>query len=741
MKHMFRKPLAAALAALMSPLAIVSLDATAVMLEEITVTAQKRDETLSDVPISISVMSQDGLDNYQVDDLFDVANFVPGMVFSRAPDDGLVLSFRGVASVSRNQAYEQAVGVFLDGVFFGKGRLYSAGIYDLERTEMIMGTQSTLLGKNTSVGAISLVTKKPGDEFGGYAQFSASEHGGYSVKGAVDIPASERVKFRLAGYYSELEGATKNIETGNNVPIDDNYSLRFSTRWDVSDDVGVDFMFQTGQDNKTGDTFQIDADPNGLAAALGIGDLKLDDKVSKSTAFGPGGGDSSHDTDSQIANLVVTWDLANHQITSQSTYASYDLAFFDDVDLQPGDYLSFIREEEYSQFSQEFRIASTNGETLDYMAGIYYFSSDWESEEVSFWGYPGNPPVAVGPLVPGDLFNGPIFNTIEQDVEYLAMFVSGTWHISEQLRLAAGLRYAEEEKDAVMARSPIEPATPAQGSLFAPYTFWNTVANPPFAATPLHYSEYMLNGNLNLQYDLTPDSMLYASYGNGTKTGGFAESNTIASGNPELEARLDAETVDNYEIGLKSTLLGGAAQLNVALFYIDIADLQKTLFTGTEFVTGNADADSSGVDISGNWRVNEQWSINAGAVYADAKEKESGLKLDIAPQWTANLGLQLDYAISSNLLFGLSGNLRYRSGQYSQPKEGIPEGDSLTTLDVTASLSSADETWKLSLIGRNVNNDIAQEFGYPFTHPAASGVVSSASNALRTYLVQFTYNF
>ncbi len=731
MKPIEKIPLVTAITAVLSPLVMLHLDVhSAAVLEEVTITAQKRDESLSDVPISIAVMDQEGLDDYQVDDLFDLANFVPGMVFSRAPDDGLVLSFRGVASVSRNQAYEQAVGVFLDGVFFGKGRLYSAGIYDLERTEMIMGTQSTLLGKNTSVGAISLITKKPGDDIGGYAQFSVSEHGGYSVKGAIDLPVSDTLRTRIAGYYSEMEGATKNEVTGNGIPLDDNYSVRFSTAWDVSDDVSIDFMYQTGQDNKTGDTFQIDGDPNGLAAALGLTDLKLDDKVSKSTNFGPGDGDSSHDTDSNIANLVINWSLENHLITSQTTYANYDLKFYDDVDLQPGDYLAFIREEEYSQYSQEIRIASTNGEKLDYMAGLYYFTSDWESEELAYWAYPNWPPAPSGPLVPGDLFNGSLLNSIEQDVDYYAAFISGTWHISDRLRLAAGLRYAQEKKDAVMQREAI-----------APLTFWNTLANPPYPATPLSYSEYMLNGNANLQYDLTVDTMIYASYGNGTKTGGFAESNTIPTGNPDVEARLDAETVDNYEIGFKSTLLEGAAALNVALFYIDITDLQKTLFTGAEFLTSNADARSYGIDVSGSWQISEDWSMNGGVVYADAEEKDTGLKLDIAPEWTGNVGVRMEKPISSHLLFGLSGNLRHRSGQYSQPKEGIPEGDSLTTLDLTASISSMDGSWKVVLIGRNLTNDIAQEFGYPFTHPAAAGVVSSASNSLRTYMLQATYNF
>jgi len=727
------------------PLIVTSLlcgSVQARQIEEVIVSAQKRDETLSDVPISISVVSQEGLDNYAVDDLFDMANLIPGMVFARAPDDGLVLSFRGVASVSRNQAYEQAVGVFLDGVFFGKGRLYSAGIYDLARTEMIMGTQSTLLGKNTSIGAISLVTQKPGDTVSGYVQLIASEHGGFGAKGAINLPVSDTFKTRIAGYYSELEGATKNITTGNSIPIDDNYSLRFSSTWNATDVIDIDFMYQKTQDNKTGDTFQIDSDPNGFAAAIGIKDsLKLDDKVAKSTRFGPGGGDTNHDIDSDIANFVINWQLENHALTLQTTYAGYDLAFFDDVDLEPGDFLAFNRVEDYTQFSQEFRIASTNNDTLEYTAGLYFFTSEWDSEELTYWAYPSAPPVPTGPLVPGDLFNGPIFNTISQDLDYQAAFFSGTWHVSDRLRIASGLRYAEEEKKAVMERIPLTPDAANPGSLFAPFTFWNIVANPPFPATPLSYSEYMLNGNANIQFDLNNETMVYASFGNGTKTGGFAESNTISSGNPALDARLDAETVNNYELGFKSSLLDGAAVLNGAVFYIDITDLQQTLFTGTEFLTSNADAESTGAELSGTWQVNDVWSVNGGVVYALAEEKDTGFKLNIAPEWTGNIGFSMERPISSNLLFSLAGNLRYRDSQFSQPKEGIPESESLTTVDLTATIATIDDNWKVALIGRNLTNDIAQEFGYPNTNPQLAGVVNSASNSLRTYLLQLTYNF
>jgi len=743
MSQVFRKPLCFPVSAiLVSSLCNISI-AQGAVLEETVVTAQKRDESLTDVPISISVVDEESLSAFEIDDMFDMANFVPGMIFSRAPDDGLALSFRGVASSPRNQAYEQSVGAFLDGVFFGKGRMYSAGLFDLSRVELIMGTQSTLLGKNTSIGAISMVTQKPGDVVSGNVRVMASEHGGSSGNGAIDIPITADLRTRIAGYVSTLQGATRNIYTGHDLPEDDNYAIRATTVWDASDAVAVTLMYQYTQDKKIGDSFQVDVDPNGVALAYGITDSgKLDDITSKHIDAGENG-ESVHDTDSNIVNFVIDWDVGSHTLTSQTTYVGYDLSYADDTDTEPEELISLIRDETYDQYTQELRITSNQNETLEYMAGVYYFTSTWHSSEVSDWTFPGYPPVVDFPLVPGDLFNGPYRNDFKQDVDNWSVFVSGTWHIADDLRLAAGLRYADEEKNAKIGRTQLLSPVPNPGSLFTPYTAWNTVVNPPFPTTPMDYSKDFVNGNLNVQYDLNEETMLYAAYGRGTKTGGFAESNTIPNADPNTEARIGAETVDNYEIGFKSTLLDGSAQLNAAVFYMDVDGLQETIFTGTEFISANVPAESKGADISGLWQVTDAWRLNAGVVYADAEEKDTGYKLAQAPEWTGNLGFLFEQHLTSKLLFGLQGNLRYQSGQYNQVQESIPETDSLTTLDLTLSLAAADGTWRAEVIGRNITDEVAQNFGYPDPNPALGpyGVVLGSSNALRTYLVQFSYYF
>ena len=132
-------------------------------LEVIEITSQKRVQTLQEVPATVTAVSGALLDEYGIDDLFEMADLVPGMVFSRAPDDGLALTLRGLGTPARTQSFDQSVALFQDGMFVGKGRMYSAAFFDVERIEVIKGTQSTLLGKNTSLGAISVISKKPSD--------------------------------------------------------------------------------------------------------------------------------------------------------------------------------------------------------------------------------------------------------------------------------------------------------------------------------------------------------------------------------------------------------------------------------------------------------------------------------------------------------------------------------------------------------------------------------------------------
>lgn len=757
------KFLATAFAALISAGAQTNADAqensTVRVLEEIVVTSQKRAESLQDVPVTVNALSGENLDNFAVENLFDAANLVPGMVFSRAPDDGLALTLRGLGTPARTQSFDQSVALFLDGMFVGKGRMYSSAFFDVERMEVIKGTQSTLLGKNTSLGAISIVTKKPGEESSGNIKIGAEvENGGFSADGGFDIPVSENLNVRLAGRYSDKDGWVKNLLTGEDVPADEELGLRATAVYTPNDKLTATLLHQYTDSERSGNGFQFVDNGNFIPqVALDVlGEAQLDDTK---TAFCPEcpGGESNHQTTVNSTALTLEYDLDNHVVTSVTSIADYDLTFFDDFDFgnafdevtfaifNPGTIVPystyFRRDEDYSQFSQELRIASTQGNNIDYLGGLFYFDSDWDSSEQQFWSTPNFPPPD-----PGQLFNGAFTNNFIQETKTLSLFGQATMHFSDRFRGTLGLRYTDEEKDVVFDR--------VQGPVA---TLWNTVINPPFESV-LEFDDSFVNGNLNFQYDVSDNSMIYASYGLGNKTGGFAESAEVNSANPALDvadngALVKTEEAQTYELGAKMTLAGGAANLNVALFKTEIEDFQETSFQvlGAQafFLTRNIDAESEGIEIDGLWQATDNVRFSGGLTYADSINADDGTDLAQAPKLTGSFGLTYEREVGSNMLLDIKAFGRYRDEMVSQINETFPS-DSLTTFDLSIGLLSLDDSWSVSLIGTNITDELSADFSGPPAAPVGAifgappgdqGITAESPSALRSITIQFGYNY
>jgi iron complex outermembrane receptor protein len=744
---------------LATAVATASVNICAAELEEIVVTAQKRAQSLQDVPVTVSALDGEALDKFGVDDLFEVANLVPGMVFSRAPDDGLALTLRGLGTPARTQSFDQSVALFLDGMFVGKGRMYSSAFFDVERMEVIKGTQSTLLGKNTSLGAISIVTQKPGDTLGGFAQVSREfENGGWSLDGAIDIPVSDDLSVRLAAHAVDQDGWVENLATGHDLPADEDLGFRATAVYSPSDSLTITATYQYSDSERLGNGYQY-VDNGGYftddVLAI-IGEADLDDTKTAICPECPSN-ESFHETNVDSFNLTIEKGFDSLTFTSVSSFATYDMEFYDDFDfgaafdevtyVQTGEVVPystyFYREEEYDQFSQELRLTSPGGETIDYVAGLFYFKSDWESSEAQHFNTPNFPP--VGPT--GQIFNGSFTNNFAQKTETWSLFGQATYNISETFRASLGLRYTTEEKDVVFER--------VQGSLA---TLWNSVINPPFDA-PLSFEDDFVNGNFNLQYDLNEDVMLYASYGLGTKTGGFAESAEVPTADPSLDvseggSAVKSEEASTWELGAKMTLLDGSMNLNVALFSTDITDFQETSFQvsggSAAFLTRNIDVESEGMEIDGQWQVTEALLLSGGVTYADSINADDGSTLAQAPKLTGSLGFLYEAPLPAlGLDFSANSFVRYRDDMVSQINETFPS-DSLTTWDLTLGLRSPEETWSVNLIMQNLANSRASDFSGPPAGPVGAlfgaptgdqGITSETLNAQRTIKLQARYNF
>jgi len=327
------------------------------------------------------------------------------------------------------------------------------------------------------------------------------------------------------------------------------------------------------------------------------------------------------------------------------------------------------------------------------------------------------------------------------------LFGQVTVNHSDRLRTTLGLRYTDEQKDARFAR--------VQGT---PATLWNTILNPPFDS-PLSFDDSFVNGNLSIQYDISDRTTTYASYGIGSKTGGFAESAEVQSADPSLSVELGGSLVKTeeartFELGTKMSLLDGAANLNVALFKTEISDFQETSFqvlgpTIAFFLTRNIDAESQGIEVDGQWQATDALRLIGGVTYADAINQDDGTDLAQAPKLTGSLGFELETSVSSNLLLTTSAYARYRDEMVSQINETFPS-ESMSSLDLNFSLSSVKENWRLSLLGTNITNELSVDFSGPpaapigaiFGAPAGDqGITIDSPSALRSVSLQFSYDF
>ena len=728
-------------------------------LEVIEVTSQKRTQTLQEVPATITAIPSNMLDDYAIDNLFEIADLVPGMVFSRAPDDGLGLTLRGLGTPARTQSFDQSVALFQDGMFIGKGRMYSAAFFDVERVEVIKGTQSTLLGKNTSLGAISVISKQPTDYFEASLKAGVElQNGGWNTDAAVNIPLTDDLNVRIASHLAEQNGWVENLATGRDVPEDTDNALRVIAQYLPSDTLTITAAYQHSVSERIGNGYQYVDNGNYFSEDVIsiIGEAELDTTKTAYCDECPNN-ESYHDTEVDTLTLTLDKQFNDLTLTSVTSTATYDITFYDDFDFGHAfDELTyattgevnfystyFKRQESYDQFSQELRLASDNGDSYDFMIGLFYFYSDWDSVEEQFFNTPNFPP--VGPT--GQIFNGSFANDFSQKTKTLSSFAQSDWYLSDQITLSLGLRFTDETKDVEFNR--------LQGPVA---TLWNSVINPPFESE-LTFSDSFLNGNVSVSYELDRNVTLYTSYGVGSKTGGFAESAEVTSGNPALDvgdggARVKTEEAHTYEAGSKMVLLDRRLNVNAAVFYTEIFDFQETSFLVTEtsagFLTQNVDVESTGFELDARYQLNEDWRISGALTYADSVHKDDGSDLAQAPKLTGNVGYsyitELDF---ENLVFRGTGFIRYRDKMVSQINETYPSA-SLTTIDLTASVESEEGNWDLSLSIQNLTNARSADFNGPPAAPIGAifgaptgdqGITAETLNQQRMIRLQFGYYF
>ncbi len=737
----------------------------ALMLEEVIVTAQKREQSLQEVPVSVSAVSGDQISNSGMTNLTDLSSYVPNLKINEGPtENGIYI--RGLGS-GENQGFEQSVGMFVDGVYAGKARQFQAPFLDVGSVEVLRGPQGTLYGKNTIAGSITITSAKPTDEV--EASFMTEyefEEGGQTTEAMASGPLAENLAGRIALRYTEADGFMDNTLQDEEETDVNALAGRVSLLWTPSDELDVLFKYESANTETAGKNNRlVDAGPY-LAVYQAMDPNFAIDEYQRSTSDA-----ESMDVDSESFTLNVNYDLGSHELTSITAYSTFEADDVFDADFSPADVISVKLNQEYEQVSQEFRLTSELGDKFDYIAGVYYQNSEFDTDRLLGAG-------ALTAALAADLwplgYTGALAGTtgfnsqFSQKSETYAVFGSLSWHPTDDMHWTLGLRYSKEEKE-------------AERSLLITEYLGTTAQTDPAAVLDMNilgisnhsvegdHSDENLSPSLKFQYDLNSDVMLYASLSKAFKSGGYSEAGTTGENAGEYHPitanpttfGFDQEEALAFEVGGKTTLLDGAAVLNFALFRTEYDDLQVSAYDGVSFVVGNAaQAISQGVEIDGMIRLTESLTMtgsmayldatydeyaDAGCTYAQSVVTPVGCTQDLgdetlanAPEWTANLAFDHVMSLSDNLELMSHIDFNYTDDQYlASDLDERSLQDAYTLINARVALSNSEGSWEVALLGKNLTD---KEY---FTMMSDSGFQDGAffgfTGAPRTVAIQVKF--
>lgn len=741
---------------------------------DIVVTAQKRSENLQKVPVSAVVISNESVIEQNQSSLQTVTQMTPGVhVANGGRSDDMYI--RGVGA-GNGQYFDQAVATFIDGVYHGRSRSSAATFLDLERIEILKGPQSTFFGNNAIAGALNILSKKPGDKAEGYARALYGSYGQYLAEGAVTVPLSPVFSMRAAATLSGEDGWIKNVSTGETAPRRNNKAGRLTFAYQPDANLDITLKLEAADSEQDGSGWagplQFIGCDRGAAFLARFGadcatartlGLPLGFDNNKNSGV-PGQGNEFRNYESV---LTVNYKFADHTITSVTGYNDFKFGIRADGSNFPTPGLTVSAPERHKQFSQEFRLASPTGQTIEYLAGAYFQSSRTRADRFTTYAYLnvlGATQPAVVPYLPiaaAEMFS--------QEQKVYALFGSLTWNVTDRLKLSGGMRATWDHKDAdinsfygrgTRTFGGVVPV-PANISAIMAGAFRRSFGTPSTVAS-LSGTDHAILPSAKIQYDFGRNAMAYASYSRGFLAGGFNGSDTTGV---IANVPFKPEYVDAYEIGLKSKLLDGRILLNLAAFRSDYEDLQVTSYVGqpvsgggTVYISGVRNAASSrsqGIEFETQWAVSPEFRLTANGIYLDAKylsypngpatfdqavlglviQDLSGKPTQSAPKWSGSIAAELTVPLSDDYRFVAEATPYFTAGYFVGNDADDPyfRQGGHTRVDARISLQNLASDWAIDIIGKNLTNLALFEAGLT--------PLRGWKSKPRNIAIQFRYNW
>lgn len=652
--------------------------ASELKLEEIIVTAQKRDESIQDIPIAVTAVGRDQLERSSVQNILDVQFLAPNLQVANHYG-GTRIFIRGIGLTSFSLGADGSTAFHVDGAIIARPGAQGGAFFDLDRVEVLRGPQGTLYGRNATAGSINLITKKPGEELEGRISLSYGNYNEVVLEGAIGGAISEKIQMRVAGQYHNRDGFGKNIFTGSDIDDVNSYSLRGLVRVIPTDELEIILSVDHSRED----------DANYAAHVFGAYDADILPLtgVSAGGTVAPGIRDINSDVD--IANdrkttgitATVSWEVGDFilkSITGYRKFERFNLHDIDGVEVAIGSGLEWTLGSE--QYSQELQFSYT-ADNWDFISGLYYFKEKMAGSTV----------VDLGFFCSGCTFD----EDGEVDVEAYAAFFQGNYHITDKLNLTAGVRYSDETRESNGIFTLFGDIFPASGK-----KTWNAV-------TP----------RFGVDYHIDEELMIYGSIARGFKSGLF----NIGSLNPAI----NPEFLWSYEVGVKATMLDGLLRTNLSAFYYDYKDLQVGRVVNAQLITDNAaSAENKGIEFEFEALLMEGFEINGTATWLDAKFKKytttnpadilglenperSGNSLTHAPRFSFNIGAQYTLAVMDVGDLRIRGELAWKDKTYFTVFNEEPAfQNSYVMLNASATYTNDDEDWAVTVYGKNLTNNV-----------------------------------
>jgi iron complex outermembrane recepter protein len=754
----------------------VSTDAVGV--EEITVTARRRQESLQDTPISISAVTAEGLSQRSIDNVTQIGDFTPNVKFNSsvpvsASNATAAIFIRGIGQNDYQLSADPGVGLYLDGVYISRGVGNILDVLNVERIEVLRGPQGTLFGRNTIGGAVSVVTKKPSDTLGGSLELTTGRFNRAQIKGSIDLPLAQGVYSSFSGFYHNRDGYVKGVLPNSPDLGDTNtYAGRFALRLEPSSDVTIDLAVDgTRSREESAPNVMIAVDETAPAAAYwnaaysgapGIcTDLTNPARLSDTRCYNSqwalapyrhGGTfqtistpfntfnrhpyQSASDLNIWGASGTIEWKLADG-ISAKSITAYRKVTGFwtRESDHSPASIIQTNSQWKQDQFSQEVQLlGDAFDKKLNWVIGGYYSDESGNHRDLV--------EIVDAVFLSGAVLSG----------KSLAFFGQATYEMVENLNLTAGIRWTQDKKTfnnanqfvveaGFLTGAPLNPdgsglqnGDPLMGPL------GQTTAIKDEAWTPM----------VSLSYRWSPELLTYLSYSKGFKGGGFTQRvfppfANIPSFRPEKST--------TYEFGFKSDLLDRRLRLNGALFWNDYSDLQITVNDPTlgfaPIIQNAAKARIKGVELELMARPTDALRIEAGIGYLDAAYRSVDIRalnagvtkdtrLQNAPKWTLSAGAS--YEIETPIgKFTPRVDWSYRSTVYNDAVNTpllIQDGYHL----VNATLAYADDSnaWSVKLGVKNLTKEVYLGSGYA---DSFGGITEGVYGRPREWYLSVGYKF